>query len=64
MFPCYFFFQILVTLYCDTGKERNCTGAASSKYEVATAHAQRVLIAYGKRGGEASCVDHDNNGDE
>jgi len=25
MFPSYFFFQILVTLYCDTGKERNCT---------------------------------------
>jgi len=25
MFPFYFFFQILVTLYCVTGKERNCT---------------------------------------
>jgi len=25
MFQCYFFFQILVTVYCDTGKERDCT---------------------------------------
>jgi len=41
------------------------TGAASSKYEVATVHTQRVLMAYGERGGKASRIeDQDNNRDE
>jgi hypothetical protein len=65
MFQCYFFFQILSTAYCDTGKERDCTGAASRKYEIVTMRSHSVLMAYGERGGKPlRILDQDINGDK
>lgn len=41
------------------------TGAASSKYAIATVHTQPVLLAYGEHGGKASRIeDQDSNCDE
>jgi len=70
MVLCYFFFPILVTLYCDTGNERDTTRGEGpvllgSTYETATVHTQSVLMVYGEHGGKASRIeDQDNNGDE